>query len=165
MKTLPAKIHRLFRFHSILVILVLAGLGWLMLRYFEMWEVYVEKISFKNNLQLIERMLFVNQHLSKPTRHACEQLNDPALFAQPPVEKGIGMALMGNKSQSSHKWHYDAKRHVLTYEVRSSQRYFRSPTPKAIDIHFYCENKAIKFTVSRHQWCQKMNIFYCKKWK
>jgi hypothetical protein len=159
-----SKSIRLNRFHMLVVIVLSSIIALVLLQYFAMIEAGFEQYAFRNNIDLLDRLLLMRQMIANDSANSCTLLDKPDFIFQAGNMMSTKVTpLSDHKNTIAGKWDYDAKQHTLIYYVRS-KRYFRSPLGQQIHVVFYCANNKIAFKVSAHQWCVEKHMFYCGKW-
>jgi len=163
MRTLLAKSVRLSRYHVAIVIILVSLIVWVILRYALMLAASLERTVFYNNVQLIQRMLQLQQILAREDEGVCSVLDNSDLFQR---ATGGGLRLVpleAGKDALASNWNYNPVEHVLVYHVRTRD-YFRADPPQRIMLKFYCQQDKISMDVSPHEWCREMAFWGCKQW-
>lgn len=152
------KSYHASRLHLVIsIILVLLLMGFL-LRFFDMIQASLEEASVDINLLSLQQWIHFQDLLTRSKNSQCKFLDNPILF------KNIGYQ---NKSAESESipgtWHYNAKNHKITYNVRSKS-YLRSEIEQKIIIDLYCKEGKVVFKERSFRWCRDKKIWGCSEW-
>lgn len=153
------KSYQLTRFRGAIVMIILAILVGIFLRFTDIIQASMEEVSVEINLISMQQMIRDHNYLEKGKDMQCKLLDDPELF----LFASNPMSESKPDQQRSGSWEYDSKKHQLTYAVRSTV-FFRSKFGQKIVLDLYCNKGVVLVKKNPFQWCHNKGILGCKNW-
>lgn len=157
--------RHLMTFRLMIYVLLVSCIIYGIYRYYEMSKAVIEERAFKQNIALIDRLLYLKQQVNESQKKLnCFNLNlDKIKASEIAALRHGALADKVHSFNADARWRYDEKSKKLRYEV-DSKDYFKSKYGHYVYISLECHNNLLQLKLSPHQWCKKAGLMGCDSW-